>query len=181
NAFLHRWLARRDPPTAARLAPADRQRLIRALELALGSPETWGERLGRRGTWRQAEERYPRLKVGLALDRERLGQRLDARVERFFSAGLVAEVRALLAQGVPRSANAFKGIGYREVLAALGAGSDPEASRDAVQRSTRRYAKRQRTWFRHEPDVDWLDASLEPERLVERVLELWRSNDREPA
>jgi tRNA dimethylallyltransferase len=122
SARLHRFLAGLDPASAARLAPADTQRVIRALELALAGGGTWSERLGREGTWSSARERYASLKVGLDMDRDALARELAARVDAFFDAGLVDEVRSLLARGVPESANAFKAIGYREVLASLRAG-----------------------------------------------------------
>jgi tRNA dimethylallyltransferase len=174
SARLHRFLSSLDPGSAARLAPADGQRVVRALELALLGGANWSERLAREGTWSAARERYRTLKIGLDMERAALVDRLAARVDAFFAAGLVEEVRALLAAGVPKSANAFKAIGYREVIAALGAGHDPETAREAVKISTRRYAKRQRTWFRAEPGIVWLDAAEGPARLAARIAELWR-------
>jgi len=94
-------------------------------------------------------------------------------VDAFFGQGLVSEVRALLASGVPASANALKAIGYREVVADLSSGRDPEGSREAIVAATRRYAKRQRTWFRREPDVTWLDASEGEEALAARIVTAW--------
>ena len=170
---LHRWLGRLDPASAARVAPADTQRVVRAVELALAGGGTWSERLLREGTWSSGRERYPSLKVGLDMDRAALAERLAERVDRFFDAGLVAEIRSLLAAGVPESANALKAIGYREVVAALRAGEDAETARDTVKTSTRRYAKRQRTWFRGEPGIVWLDAADGPERLASRIGGLW--------
>jgi tRNA dimethylallyltransferase len=172
-ARLRRWLLALDPASAARLPAADTQRILRGLELALRGRGTWSEALDREGTWTSGRERYASLKVALGMDRAMLGERLDARVDAFFDAGLVGEVRSLLAGGVPDGANAFKAIGYREVLAALRAGEDPEGAREPVKRSTRRYAKRQRTWFRREPWIVWLDAALGPERLAERIADLW--------
>ncbi len=170
---LRRWLSALDPASAARLSGADTQRIVRGLELALGGGETWSERLDRQGTWSSGGERYASLKLGLDMDREMLGQRLAARVDAFFDAGLAGEVRALLANGVPDAVNAFKAIGYREVLAALRAGEEPNGVREAVKNSTRRYAKRQRTWFRGEPGIVWLDAALGPECLAARIASLW--------
>ncbi len=171
---LHRWLARRDPASAHRVAPGDTQRVVRALELALTGELTWSERLEGEGTWAGGRERYRALKIGLDADRETLGPRLDARVDRFFRAGLVAEVRALLEQGVPRTANAFKGIGYREVLAAIESGRPGDEARAEVAKNTRRYAKRQRTWFRKEPDIVWLDAALPAKTLIDLAMRHWR-------
>jgi tRNA dimethylallyltransferase len=170
---LHRWLRRLDPQSASRIAAEDGQRIVRALELALKGELTWSERLLAHGTWDADRDRYRALKIGLDLDRERLRRRIDGRVERFFERGLVDEVHKLLQGGVPEHANAFKAIGYREVLHAIERGTPPEQTLEEVQRNTRRYAKRQRTWFRKEPRVVWLDAAQERSALVERVVELW--------
>jgi tRNA dimethylallyltransferase len=170
---LRGWLLRHDPASAARIGEGDVQRLVRAVELSRAGA-SWSERLRRSGTWQAPAERYRSLKIGLDLAREELEARLSARVLSFFAAGLVEEVQGLLQSGVPRSANAFKAIGYREVLEALDAGRDPAAVHDEVCRNTRRYAKRQRTWFRSEPDVIWLDASAPVEALAGRAASLWR-------
>jgi tRNA dimethylallyltransferase len=174
GARLHAWLALRDPAAAARIGPADAQRLVRAVELARSEGGTWTERLEREGTWKGGTERYRAVKVGLDGDRERLARALDARVDAFFAAGLVREVRELLDRGVPPGANAFKAIAYREVLAAILRGDDPESVRPEVQRSTRRYAKRQRSWYRGEAGVVWLDAGLTMEDLARRAIREWR-------
>jgi len=172
-AALHRWLRRLDPDSAVRLPSADVQRLARAVEFALLSGGTWSERLRAEGTWNDRGERYRSLKVGLTMDRQRLYERLNARVDRFFESGLIDEVQRLLACGVPPEANAFKAIGYREVLSALREGRDADAVREDVKRSTRRFAKRQMTWFRREADVVWLDAEVGLAEVVGRVLKLW--------
>jgi tRNA dimethylallyltransferase len=172
-ARLHRWLARRDPASAARLAPADTQRVVRALELALGGP-SWSDRLAAAGTWAAGSERYASVKIGLDLGRGSLAQLLDARVARFFEAGLVAEVQGLLRAGLPPTANAFKAIGYREVLRALAGDGDLALALSRAQQATRRYAKRQRTWFRSEPGVLWLDAAAPAESLLDAALRAWR-------
>ncbi len=174
---LHRLLTRRDPTAARRIPPADVQRLIRALELAADGT-SWSQRLARRGTWSAAAvDRYPSLKIGLAADPQWLSGRIDRRVDRFFEKGLVDEIRSLLSQGVPRTANAFKAIGYREVLEAVELGRDPISSAEEIRRSTRRYSKRQRTWFKKEPGVNWMDAAEDRELLVQRVLRLWGGQD----
>jgi len=175
SARLHRWLAALDPRGAGRIAPGDGQRVTRALELALGPAASWSERLERDGTWATAREREPSVKLLLDPPRDVLERRLDARVARFFATGLVEEVRGLLAAGVPPEANALKAIGYREVLDAIREGRDPGQTLDAVRRSTRRYAKRQRTWFRGEAGLVRLPADLDEAALVERALEVWRS------
>jgi tRNA dimethylallyltransferase len=171
---LHRWLNRLDPQSAARIGPGDVQRIVRALELVLKGEGTWSERLRDQGTWSTDRERYRALKIGLDMDRERLGRGIDARVERFFECGLVDEVRRLLQDGVSEQANAFKAIGYREVLQAIRSGLPPEQTVEEIRRNTRRYAKRQRTWFRKEPGVVWLDAAQQRAVLVEQILEHWQ-------
>jgi tRNA dimethylallyltransferase len=170
---LHRWLSGLDPGSAGRLPVRDTQRIVRALEIALSGGPTWSERLRSGGTWSSGEERYRALKIVLDMGRERLARRLDDRVGAFFDAGLVEEVRELLSAGVPATANAFKAIGYREVLAALSSGIDPASVVDEVRRSTRRYAKRQRTWFRGEPDTVEMDAARPLPELVDEIVRRW--------
>jgi tRNA dimethylallyltransferase len=170
---MHRWLSRRDPDSAERIAPGDTQRLLRAMELLLSGDLTWSERLSRQGSWASGEDRYRALKIGLDMERTLLVGRIDARAECFMGAGLVEEIEHLLRDGVPRTANAFKAIGYREVLSARGPGFDAAAVVEEIKRNTRRYAKRQRTWFRKEPGVVWLDAAEDIDRLVARVVMLY--------
>lgn len=150
--FLHRMLRRVDPDTAARLPARDRQRILRALEVrfAAGRPLSAVLREQPFGA-----ERYDAIKIGLTMERDRLEARIAARVDAFFARGLVEEVRGLLAAGYPEDANAWKAIGYREARAFVeGEISLAEARRRTVL-ETRRYAKRQRTWFRKEPGVAW--------------------------
>ena len=176
---LRRWLGRRDPESRRRIRPGDKQRLVRAVELALLEGDTWGERLRRAGTWESGRERYRSLKIGLEMARQEHVRRLDARVDAFFEAGLVDEILGLLARGVSREANAFKAIGYREVLEAIGRGADPDTVRGAVRGKTRRYARRQRTWFRREPGVHWFDAGDGIASIVDRASGLWHRGSRD--
>ena len=173
---LYRLLAGLDRASATRLNRGDGQRIVRALELALPSGETWSARLARSGTWSRPEERYRALKFGLDLPQNVLAERLASRVDAFFDADLPGEVTRLLASGVPLSANAFKGIGYREMLRARTEGKDPESAHAAIAVATRQYAKRQRTWFRSEPGVVWLDAASELEALTARVVAAWSAS-----
>ena len=87
---------------------------------------------------------------------------------------LPGEVERLLASGVPATANAFRGIGYREVLRARVEGLDPETMREEIVAATRRYAKRQRTWFRGEPGLTWLDATQGVEAAATTIVGAWR-------
>ena len=178
---MHRWLQRVDAESAARLEPGDRQRVARALEWWLASRTRWSARLESQGTWTEQAERYRCLKLGLDADPEWLNPRLVQRVERFFAAGLVQEVRSLLADGVSPECNAFQAIGYREVAQALSEGGSMEAVIDRVKIHTRRYAKRQRTWFRKERGVVWLDASGSGSALRAKALDAWASFRRQAA
>jgi tRNA dimethylallyltransferase len=171
---LHRLLARRDPGSAERIPPQDTQRLVRALELAFVSGGTWSERLAAAGTWSDPDERYRAMKFALDLDRERLARRLAERVEAFFAAGLPGEVAHLLASGVPETANAFKGIGYRQVVRALRSARDPDEERAAIVVATRQLAKRQRTWLRREPGLTRLDAGEGVDALADRIVSAWQ-------
>lgn len=161
--WLHRVLTRLDPETAGNVGSNDRQRVVRALEVRLSV----GASLAglQSGGWR-GPDRWPTLRLGLATDRTRLYQTLDRRVDQFFERGLIEEVLWLLGpRGVPPEANALRAIGYREVVRACrrepGRGwvfaGDEASLRAEVAQATRRYAKRQMTWFRREPDTTWLD------------------------
>ncbi len=157
--FLHRMLERVDPDAARRLGPNDRQRVGRALEVFFAARRSISEMIRKSpfGT-----DRYRAVKIGLGMKRETLYRRIDDRVVRFFASGLVAEVRGLLAAGCPESANAFKALGYKETLRHLRGEITLEEAIALTQRNTRRYAKRQLTWFRKEEGVAWFD--IDPSR-----------------
>jgi tRNA dimethylallyltransferase len=173
TAHLHRILAANDPEAAVRLAPADRMRLVRALErtLASGRPAAGA-------SWARPD-RIPALKVGLLPEPEVLRARIDARVEAMFAAGIVAETEALLAAGVPAEGSALKALGYREAVAHLRGELDLPGAIAAAKRHTRQFARRQMTWFRREPDVRWFAVGGDdPARLrseVENYVRLGRN------
>jgi tRNA dimethylallyltransferase len=153
---LHAELVRRDPETAARLAAGDSQRVVRALEVALGTGtplSAWQERqpFGAR--------RLPALRVGLTLPRPVLYDRIARRVGCMRDRGWVAEVEQLLQGGVAPEVPAFQAIGYRQIVRHLRGEWSVERAFAETLRATRRFAKRQETWFRREPDVAWLDAT----------------------
>jgi len=149
---LHRWLARIDHKSAAAIAPTDRHRVERALEVWIvsGRPiSNWQ---------RPTEEEIPALKIALSIDREELVKRLDERVEAIYRAGLIDETRMLL-ERYPASARPFSAIGYREALAVIRGEMTKDAAMNETRRRTRAYAKRQMTWLRAERNVHWLDAA----------------------
>lgn len=155
NAALHERLSRLDPQTAARLHVNDRRRVVRALEICLmtGSPMSAAAR-----EW-EAESAQEWCIIGLNCPCETLYARIDARVDRMLARGLVDEVRGLLARGVPTSAQSMQAIGYKEIVAMLEGRCTMEETVETIKRNSRRYAKRQMTWFRRDPRVRWLDTS----------------------
>jgi tRNA dimethylallyltransferase len=165
---LHRILARLDSEAAARIAPRDTPKIIRAIELRilLGKPVGEIHRAGRAPL-----EGYEVKKIGLLPPREALYARIDARVESMLAAGWLDEVRQLIARGVPLGAKPFQFIGYSELRSHLeGQLALPEAVAQ-IQRATRRFAKRQITWFRKEPNVTWLNNFGDDSAAVSAALE----------
>ncbi len=162
-AGLHRLLARVDPAGAARLPPADRQRLVRALEVYFVARRGLSDLIGESPF---GPDRFATVKVGLSMARESLYRLIDARVDRFFAEGLVDEVRRLLEAGRAEAANAFKALGYRETLRHLRGELSLAEAVALTKRNTRRYAKRQWTWFRREEGVAWFEIDpADPERF----------------
>ena len=156
---LQRMLKVLDPVTAERLPGRDRQRIVRAVEVALVSGRPLSAHIAGRPFGR---ELLPSVKIGLLVPREELVRRMDARVDGFFARGLVGEVQGLLASGIPPSANCLKGLGYREVLRHLTGEIGYDETIALVKTNTRRYARRQLTWFRAEPGIRWFHPGEDP-------------------
>ena len=159
-AALHARLAAVDPAAAAGILPSNGRKIVRALEVRelTGRPFV--------ATLPAPVDRYDTVQVGL--DRADLDDRVAARVDRMWAAGLVGEVRALAARGLRDGPTASRALGYQQVLAL---GDTPEARAETV-RATRRFVRRQRSWFRRDDRVHWLDAAA-PD-LPERVSTLVR-------
>ena len=151
---LHRLLARLDPPTAARLAIRDRQRIVRALEVRFATGRTLAEHLEIQGF---GPDRWPALKIGLTLPRPVLRARIAERVDEFLASGWEEEVRGLIAAGPCETSNAWKALGYRQMVQLVRGEIGSEQARDSIVLETQRYAKRQMTWFRREPGVVWFE------------------------
>ena len=148
---LHRWLSKIDARSGRRIAPADRHRVERALEVWITS----GKPIS---SWERDVDELPSNKLALDMERKQLGAMLDARVDAMFRGGLIDETRALL-ERYPATARPFGTIGYKEAAAVIrGEMSEADAIAE-TRRRTRAYAKRQRTWLRAERNVHWLDAS----------------------
>jgi len=166
--YLHRVLKRMDPASAAKIAPGDEQKLVRAIEVCLVAKKPLSEvhRSGKNPLcgWRA-------VKVGLSPEREALYEQIHARTDAMLAAGWVEEVRSLVASGLPEAGKPFDFIGYRELRAVLRGQMQLEEARAAIQQATRRYAKRQLTWFRRDPHVQWLsgfgsDAQIQQQALA---------------
>ncbi len=163
---LYDELRERDPETAERLAPGDRQRILRALEVVLSS----GRPLS---AWIRSQPAgatpLEAVRIGLTLPRSILYDRIAARVHAMVRRGWVAEVEGLLGRGIEPDAPAFQAIGYRQIVRyVLGTWSLEAALEDTI-RATRRYAKRQETWFRSEKRVRWISA-LDANQAVPTLL-----------
>lgn len=153
SAALHRLLRRIDTESAAKIHTNDRQKLIRALEISLTArapaSSLYGNSSGPLTGFRV-------LRLGLDPPREELVDRIHKRCERMFEAGLVDEVRSILAMGFPAGAKALESIGYRESLLHIDGKLTLAEAVANTQIATRQYAKRQRTWFRRETGFHWL-------------------------
>ena len=155
-----------DPDAAAKLHPADRKRIIRALEVF----EETGETITAHNLRTQAiPPRYQPLWLGLDFDpRQALYDRIDLRVGIMLEQGLVEEIRSLLASGIPAKCTAMQAIGYKEFVNALEGNGSIELAADEVRQSSRHYAKRQLTWFRRNPGMHWL--TRKPDESAEEIL-----------
>jgi len=154
DARLHRVLRRVDPASAERIQPSDRLRVVRALEVLKKSGLSLSQQLARP---HQPLQGFETLVVGLSPPRSQLRERVERRADQMFAAGLVDEVRGLLAQGHSSELRALRAIGYRQALDLLAGRSSETEARTALITETMRYAKRQMTWFRREP-VRWFEA-----------------------
>ena len=165
---LHRLLRRFDPSTADQLFPKDWPRVQRAVEVFLQTGRPISVQKEDRP---EPHESSRRLRI-LALNppRAELYQRINERTEAHFAAGLVDEVKDLLARGVPANSNSLGAHGYRRVVEYLQGKRDLQSAIEQTRLDVRHYAKRQLTWFRHEPDVEWFPGFGEQEPLLKLVL-----------
>ena len=157
-----------DPESAERLHPADTKRILRALEVYR---ETGSTISAHNAATRMIQPRYDAVWIGLQFaDRADMKALIDRRVDKMVQEGLLDEVRALLAMGLPRNATAMQAIGYKEFLGVLdGALTEPEAI-ELVKLRSRQYAKRQLTWLRRNPDIHWI--FWEKDRDFARALQI---------
>ncbi len=150
---LHARLAAVDPDAAAAVLPSNGRRIVRALEVV----ELTGKPF--RATLPEPRPHYPAVVVGLDREPVELDERIAVRVDRMWDAGFVAEVEALAAEGLREGPTASRALGYAQVLAQLAGDLAPEEAREQTVRTTRRFVRRQRSWFRRDPAVRWFDAA----------------------
>jgi len=168
---LYREVIKRDPDAAETVTPNDRKRIIRALEIMelTGQPMT--------KIWREKKTQVPFRGVwcGITMPRPELYKRINHRVMQMFEKGLISEVEALLAEGVDLSVNAMNSVGYAEVVQYLNGDLHFDEMVELIQQNTRRYAKRQMTWFKSDPRIRWFEreghetASSVAKRLLEHI------------
>ena len=167
--FLHRLLRRVDPLAAGRYYPRDWPRVQRALEVYL---QTGHSIVAQKDDRPDPHESSRRLRI-LALNppRPELYARINERTEMHFKAGLVKEVRKVLASGIPPTSNALGAHGYRRVVEYLQGKRDLESALEQTKLDVRHYAKRQLTWFRHEANVEWFEGFGEQSDVLDSVLD----------
>jgi tRNA dimethylallyltransferase len=165
-AALHARLAALDPAAAASILPSNGRRVVRALEVV----ELTGSFAAALPDPAYA---VPTVQVGLAIDRALLDERIERRVEQMWERGLVEEVRSLAAQGLRAGRTASRALGYAQVLRLLDGEWTEDRAREETVKATRRFARRQESWFRRDPRVGWVDVTgqQDPDELAGRVLD----------
>jgi tRNA dimethylallyltransferase len=161
-ASLHARLAELDPDAAAAVLPTNGRRIVRALEVIALTGRPFPARLPTTGP-----PRYDAVLLGVDRATDELDQRVARRVARMFAAGLVDETRVLLARGLRTGRTASRALGYQQVVAALDGETDLSTAAADTVRATRRFVRRQRSWFRRDPRIRWLTAG--PELIGEAV------------
>ena len=166
---LHALLRRVDPASAERIAARDRKRLVRALEVyrLTGRPLT-----AHFADTRSPLPDYEVVAFALRIPQEETDARVAARVDAQFRDGLLDEMRALLAGGLPETAHPFTGLVYRQALDLLHGVRDEAATRELIIRENRKYSRRQLIWFRKEPNLQWIHAAGEREATRDQVVQL---------
>ena len=150
--FLYERLAESDPDAAERIHPNDTYRIIRALEMVEATGKTISKH---HGEHRFADKRYKVLKIGLQIEREALYDRINQRVDAMIEKGLVDEVRGLLERGYSQDLKSMQSIGYRHMVDFIKGRVLLDETIRTLKRDTRRYAKRQMTWFNADPEIVW--------------------------
>lgn len=159
---LHDLLSLRDPETAKRLHPNDTRRVIRALEVG----DLTGKPFSSQQMPKPCDAPYDFSLFAIDMPRERLYARIEQRVDQMLKDGLLSEVESLIKSGVPETAQAMQGLGYKELIPVLRGQESLRDAADTIKLRTRHYAKRQITWFRPDERIHWIDEKNAPETIV---------------
>jgi len=165
-ATLWKRLVQLDPPASEKMLPTNRRRIVRALEVTIGSGRPFS-------SYGPGVDHYPPIRfrlVGLDIDRTVLDERIERRYDRQMTAGLLAEVAAVHRSGLSKTA--AQALGYKELIAHLQGELGLEEALEEAKRRTRRFARRQQRWFRRDPRVRWFDATAAD--LIDQVDRWWR-------
>lgn len=169
---LHKLLESRDAASAAVIHPNNVRRVIRALEMA----DEGVSYADQKSHFAQPREYLPALWVGLTMDRDRLYKRINTRVDLMFENGLIDEVERLLADGYGDSLTSMQAIGYKEVIDALEGRISLDEARNLIKMRSRRYAKRQLSWFKRDQRVQWFDMDVcSKEQVIDGVIKMLKA------
>ncbi|OBI40548.1 tRNA (adenosine(37)-N6)-dimethylallyltransferase MiaA [Mycobacterium kyorinense] len=169
-AALHDELAHRDPAAASSILPTDGRRIVRALEVIELTGQPFAASAPSIGA-----PRWDTVIIGLDCDTGVLDERLARRTDTMFDSGLVEEVIALLGDGLRDGVTASRALGYAQVIADLEAGGNGDGAREPTFVGTRRYVRRQRSWFRRDHRIHWLDATAVG--IADEAVHAWRSKE----
>jgi tRNA dimethylallyltransferase len=170
---LYELLVERDPAAAALIHRNNTRRILRALEVLEDDGASYADT---RDRFAERRPHYPTSFIGLDVDRDALYTRIDRRVDAMLAAGLLAEVARLLDGGYRTALTAAQAIGYKELVPVIDGSGDLASAVAAIKQASRRYAKRQLTWFRADPRVRWLDVThLSPAQAADAMIALLES------
>ena len=173
TSFLYRKLDDLDPLAAAKIEPGNRRRIVRALEVALGS----GRPFSSFGPGLDVYPPSPFTQVGVRLSRELNDLRIAERYKRQIDDGFVNEVRDLVSEGKKLSKTASQALGYKQIISYIEGENTLEEAIDSAISSTRRFARRQEKWFRRDPRIEWMDVQKDPLELLEKVIKVFDAID----
>ncbi len=163
-----------DPAAASRIHPEDLFRIVRALEVYSQTRKPISYFQSAHGF---QDSPYEALKIGLVWEREALYRRIDLRVDQMIAAGWIEEVRDLLDSGYARSLKSMKSLGYRHLASHLQGERGLAETVEMIKRDTRRFAKRQLTWFRPDEEIRWFDLNPENESRIEALVKKFLDSD----
>jgi tRNA dimethylallyltransferase len=164
-AALYKELQKTDPELAEQLSENDTQRILRGLEVFMMS----GEKLSSLQKEKETPASFPYIQIGLTMDRAMLYERINNRVEQMFEQGLIDEVQRLISMGFA-DANAINAVGYKEVVQYLNQEISYREMVALIQRNSRRYAKRQFTWFRKDDSIHWLE--IPDAHIIQKIIDM---------